>query len=129
MSRRTPARYLAPLALVGFAIALVAVVNGSRVEEPATNRPAAERNADAVYSRLSRDVAAPVVDLRDLAVPDDFVEGVHLTAEGAARFTRAFEQELLPFLEGKPLEERWPVGTSRPTAEARRSLSLRETGY
>ena len=43
MARRSPARYLAPLALVGFVVALLAVVNGASVDGSGDDgaRPAA----------------------------------------------------------------------------------------
>ena len=47
MSHRSPARWLAPLALIGFAIALVLVVGASRTDEQQATAPAtgAERTA------------------------------------------------------------------------------------
>jgi LysM repeat protein len=43
MYRRSPARFLAPLALAGFVLALLLVVNGSQGNGDSTDRPAAER--------------------------------------------------------------------------------------
>ncbi len=90
--------------------------------------PAADRNIDESYGTISRELRVPVVDLRDGAVADDFVDGAHMTDEGAARFTSVLEAELRPLFEGRPLEERWPAGQVRPTAEARRRLAQREAG-
>lgn len=90
--------------------------------------PAADRHLDREYAQISRDCGAPVIDLRDGASVDDFVDGVHLTDGGAARFTRVFEDEVLPHIVGQPLDQRWPVGEVRPTAEARRRLAEREAG-
>jgi LysM domain len=48
MPHRSPARYLAPLALIGFAVALFLVVTSSRTndEQPATPTTTIERTAE-----------------------------------------------------------------------------------
>jgi hypothetical protein len=90
--------------------------------------PAADRRLDAEYGRLSRDFGAPMIDLRHGGLAEDFVDGVHLTHQGAARFTRVFEDEVVPHLAAGALEERWPAGEVQPTARARRRQAERENG-
>lgn len=89
--------------------------------------PAADRNLDGIYGRIARECGVPVIDLRDAAVADDFVDGSHMTDVGAARYTARFEAELRPYLQGRPIVEGWPAGVVRPTAEARRRLAERES--
>jgi hypothetical protein len=81
--------------------------------------PAADRHLDAEYGRLCRDCRAPMIDLRHAGLVEDFVDGVHLTHEGAARATRVFEDEVVPNLAAGALEQRWPAGEAPPCSSAR----------
>src|SRR5262249_6618327 len=52
---------------------------------------------------ISRGQGVPLVDARDWAPLEDFVEGVHLTHDGAAAFTERFGREVLEsYLDGGP---------------------------
>ena len=58
MPHRSPARFLAPLALVGFAVALLLVIGGSRgddEEQPATPTTTIERTAEQGQERDDAD--------------------------------------------------------------------------
>ena len=56
----------------------------------------------AYLAKLSRDHAVPCIDARTWVADEDFVDGFHLVAEGASRFTERFGREALePFLQGK----------------------------
>ncbi|MFO0846479.1 MAG: hypothetical protein U0797_29610 [Gemmataceae bacterium] len=90
--------------------------------------PATDRHLDNNYGSIARECGVPVIDLRDGAAADDFVDGSHMTDVGAARYTAVFEAELRPVFKGQPVEDGWPAGQVRPTAEARRRLAERQAG-
>ena len=73
--------------------------------------PEARSRADQLLRQLSRDLAVPLIDARSWVTKDDFVEGVHLTHRGAEAFTRRFEREIQPCLDGQPFARRYPPGT------------------
>jgi hypothetical protein len=65
--------------------------------------PAARARMDEFLREISRGQGVPLVDARDWAPLEDFVEGVHLTHDGAAAFTERFGREVLePYLDGVP---------------------------
>jgi hypothetical protein len=85
--------------------------------------PVAEANLCEQFGRLSAELDLPMVDARAWARPADSPDGVHLSHQGAAAFTRRLEGELQPYFEGRPLAERWPPGRrealpSRPREQA-----------
>jgi|SRR5579883_155123 len=72
--------------------------------------PDATLRFDREFRQLAKELNTPVVDARDWVSRSGFLEGVHLTPDGAAAFTERFERELGPQLAGASLTERWPVG-------------------
>jgi hypothetical protein len=73
--------------------------------------PAGRRLMDVFLRRLSQENNVAMVDARAWASAGDFVDGVHLTQDGASVFTKRFEREVLdPLLNGEPLIRRWPPG-------------------
>ena len=60
--------------------------------------PAVRRQIDVVLRRLSRDCAAPLLDLRDCVGEDGFLDSHHLYPEGAVRFTRCLAEQIEPLL-------------------------------
>ena len=49
-------------------------------------------------ARLGRECGVPVIDARDWCPDDEFRDGGHLIAAGAARFTARFGHEVVPLL-------------------------------
>jgi hypothetical protein len=79
--------------------------------------PAANARMDDFLRELSREHGTPLVDAREWAALDEFVEGIHLTHQGAARFTKRFGREVIrPYLDGEPLARRWPPGQLAQTS-------------
>jgi hypothetical protein len=68
-------------------------------------RPAARRQFDAYFARLSRECAVPVIDARDWIDDALFADGHHLLDCGAVAFTERFGREVV-----RPL--------ARPSAQA-----------
>jgi hypothetical protein len=73
--------------------------------------PDGRRLMDLFLRRLSQENNLALVDARAWASTGDFVDGVHMTHNGAAAFTKRFGRDVLdPFLNGEPLIRRWPPG-------------------
>ena len=79
--------------------------------DPFDYPPEARSRMDGLLRQLSRDLAVPLIDARSWATKHDFVEGIHLTHRGAEAFTRRFEREIQPCLDGQPFARRYPPGT------------------
>jgi hypothetical protein len=64
-----------------------------------TYSPESRAASDAYLRRLSAESAVPLIDARDWAPDDAFTDGIHLSAGGAALFTRRFREVAGPLLE------------------------------
>jgi hypothetical protein len=72
---------------------------------------------DDMVRQLSQDLDRPVIDARSWAKWEDFFEGVHLTHQGAAMFSRRFEKELRPWLDGRAVTLAAPGHLETPCLE------------
>jgi hypothetical protein len=73
--------------------------------------PDGRRLMDLFLCRFSQENNLAMVDARAWASAGDFFDGVHLTHDGAAAFTKRFGREVLdPFLNGEQLVRRRPPG-------------------
>jgi hypothetical protein len=58
---------------------------------------------DEFLHEISREQDVPLLDARDWAPLEDFADGVHLTHDGAAAFSKRLEREMVgPYLDGAP---------------------------
>jgi hypothetical protein len=72
--------------------------------------PQAARRQNERLGELAEELGVSVIDARNWLCSEDFHDTVHLTFEGARRFTQRLDCELGPHLAGEPFERRWPPG-------------------
>jgi hypothetical protein len=61
---------------------------------------AGERQVQKLIDELKREFGVPVIDARAWVPDDEFRDGHHLVAAGAARFTDRYGREVMPLAMG-----------------------------
>jgi hypothetical protein len=79
--------------------------------------PEAQAKVNEYLGRLSRECAVPIVNARSWIPDEHFLDGYHLSNQGAAAFSELVGQRVLqPLLAGQPLADRdlWPPSSRGP---------------
>jgi hypothetical protein len=87
----------------------------------ATYSADAERRLSEYVRGLAHEHGAPLIDTRDWSPDDDFGDADHLTAEGAAHFTRRFANVAGPPQRGRPLALRPHAPIDQRAADPRKA--------